>query len=70
MEEVLKNKWRKLSKKIHRKDKVTWVHVARAFLYTWDNAVAKSKLVYVSTGLHFGAEMIIGTLCSPGVTTS
>ena len=30
----------------------------------------KSKLVHPSTGRHFGMEMVIWTLCSPGVTVS
>ena len=39
MEEVAKNKWRELCEKLHGKEKVTWMHVARALSYTWDNAV-------------------------------
>ena len=37
MEEVAENQWRELCKKIHGKEKVSWIHVAKSFLYTRNN---------------------------------
>ena len=53
MNEVAENKWKELREEVHGKEKVNWLHVAKAISYTWNKAVwlgstTESSLFYAT----------------------